>query len=210
MNDKFTGKVIIGGIFFLANSLLIGCDQGDDNLSQGKTRFYADDIGDNVMAQRQSGVMTMVEEIAPDNFRIVKEYPSQMTGIVVKHLNGSQEVIPDEKVPAIMEQAESEKGMGLGSVLSAGLLGYMMGRNSSISPIVYKDDNLYRQSLLNRELIYKQQEEEDKRKGYTGYWSGGRYYSPSHYSDKDRIGRSTGSAKSGFFSRLARGFRGLG
>ena len=164
------------------------------------------------MVQRQSGVMTMVEEIAPGDFRIVKEYPSKTTGVVVKHLDGTQEVIPEEKVPAVMEQAKTEKGMGLGSVLTAGLMGYMMGRNSSLSPYAYKDDNLYKQSLLNRELIYKQHEEEDRRRGYTGgYWSGGRYYGSSRPAAGDNIGRpATGAAKTGFFSRLGSSFRSLG
>jgi hypothetical protein len=114
-------------------------------------------------------------------------------------------------VPQLLEQERSEKGMGLGSVLSAGLLGYMMGRNSSLSPYVYKDDNLYKQSLMNRELIYKQQEEQDKRRGYSGYWAGGRYYSSTRNPAIDTVQRgATGSTKSGFFSRLASSFRSSG
>jgi hypothetical protein len=212
MSYKVTGRVIIGGIFFLANSLLVGCDSADDNLSQGKTRSFADEPSGNVMAQRQGSVITIVEEIAPNDFRIEKEIPSKTTGVVVKRLDGTKEVIPEEKLPAIMEQAKTEKGMGLGSVLTAGLLGYMMGHNSSLSPYAYKDDNLYKQSLVNRDLIYKQQEEEDKRRGHTGgYWSGGRYYGSSHPATGDAVGRSnTGAAKTGFFSRLGSSFRSLG
>lgn len=211
MKKNKTGKVIIGGIFFLANSLIIGCDSVNDPLPQGQTRSFGDDSGSQA-AYRQSGVMTMVEEVAPGDFRIEKEYPSKQTGVVVKHLNGTQEVIPEEKLPAIMDQEKKERGMGLGSVLAAGMVGYMMGRNSALSPYVYKDDNLYRQSLANRQLFYQQQEEEDKRRGLTGgYWSGGRYYSPSRpASGGQQLGQAgTGKAKSGFFSRLGSSFRGL-
>jgi hypothetical protein len=206
MKKSRAGKIIIGGIFFLANSLLTGCDEADDRVQQGKTRSFADDTGS--AAYQPSGVMTMVEEIAPGDFRIAQEYPSKTTGVVVKHLDGSKEAIPEEKLSAVMEQAKQEKGMGLGSVLTAGLVGYLMGKNSALSPYVYKDDNLYRQSLLNRELVYKQQEEEDKRRGYTGYWSGGRYYGSSRRAGGDAVRPpATGSAKTGFFSRLSSGFR---
>jgi hypothetical protein len=210
MNNKTTGRVIIGGIFFLANSLLVGCDSADDSVTLGRPGSYSDE-GGNVMAQRQGGVMTLIEEVGSGDFRIVKEYPSKVTGVVVKKLNGSQETIPEEKIPSVMDQSKNETGMGVGSVLTAGLVGYMMGRNSSLSPYVYKDDSLYQQSLVNRQLLYKQQEEEDKRRGYSGYWSGGRYY--SHYNGRynDHFGRAaTGSAKSGFFSRLGSSFRSLG
>ncbi|PKN19787.1 MAG: hypothetical protein CVU71_05280 [Deltaproteobacteria bacterium HGW-Deltaproteobacteria-6] len=211
MKKNTTGKIIIGGIFFLANSLIIGCDSADDQVMQGGTRSFGDNAGSGA-AYQQSGVMTMVEEIAPDEFRIDKEYPSKTTGVVVSRLDGTKEVIPEEKLPAIMEQQNKEKGMGLGSVLAAGMVGYMMGKNSSLSPYVYKDDNLYKQSLLNRQLFYRQQEEEDKRRGYTGgYWSGGRYYNPSRSAGGgQQVGRpGTGSAKTGFFSRLGSSFRGL-
>ncbi|MEN6375846.1 MAG: hypothetical protein ABFD75_13855 [Smithella sp.] len=209
MNNKITGRIIIGGIFFLANSLLIGCESADD-VTLGRPGAYSDE-GGNVMAQRQNGVMTMIEEVSSGDFRIVKEYPSKVTGVVVKKLDGTQETIPEEKIPSIMDQSKNEKSMGVGSVLTAGLVGYMMGRNSSMSPYVYKDDSLYQQSLMNRQLLYKQQEEDDKRRGYTGYWSGGRYYSNYHGRYNDQFGRaSTGSAKSGFFSRLGSSFRSLG
>jgi len=210
MKKNTTGKVIIGGIFFLANSLILGCDSGDDAATQNRTRSFGDDAGSHAPYQ-QSGVMTMIEEVAPDDYRIEKEFPSKQTGVVVKHLDGRKEIIPEEKIPAVMEQEKNEKGMGLGSVLAAGLLGYMMGKNSALSPYVYKDDTLYKQSLVNRQLLYRQQEDEDKRRGYTGgYWSGGRYYNPSRPAGGQQIGQAgTGKAKTGFFSRLGSSFRGL-
>jgi hypothetical protein len=210
MKKNTTGKIIIGGIFFLANSLIIGCDSADDQAVTGGTRSFGDDSGSHA-SYRQSGVMTMIEETSPGEYRIEKEYPSRQTGVVVKHLNGTREVIPEEKIPTIMDQEKTETGMGLGSVLGAGLVGYMMGKNSALSPYVYKDENLYRQSLVNRQLLYREQEEEDKRRGYTGYWSGGRYYSSSRSSSgRQQVGRSgTGSAKRGFFSRLGGGFRSM-
>jgi hypothetical protein len=210
MDKKISSRAILGGVFFLANSLLIGCDQEpEDNLAQSQSGAYSG--SENVMSQRQSGVMTEVEELGPDDYRITKEYPSGVTGVIVKRLVGSKEIIPEDKVPQLMERERAEKGMGLGSVLSAGLLGYMMGRNSSLSPYVYKDDSLYKQSLMNRELIYKQQEEQDKRRGYSGYWAGGRYYSSTRNQAIDTAQHGTaGKTKSGFFSRLASSFRSSG
>jgi hypothetical protein len=64
---------------------------------------------------------------------------------------------------------------------------------------------------MNRQLIYKQQEDEDKRRGYTGYWAGGRYYSPTNRPPIDTVHRgSTSTAKTGFFSRMMSSFRSSG
>ena len=210
MKINTTGKVIIGGIFFLAHGLIVGCDSADDTTLKDSTRSFGDDAGTH--SAYKQGVMTMVDEVAPNEYRITKEFLSKTTGVLVQHLDGTKEVIPEEKISSVMDKEKTEKGMGLGSVLAAGLLGYMMGKNSLLSPYVYKDENLYRQSLANRQLFYMQQEEEDKRRGYTGgYWSGGRYYNPSRPSGGGHeMGRtSTGAAKTGFFSRIGSSFRGL-
>jgi hypothetical protein len=205
MDKRITSWVIIGGIFFLANSLLFRCGEEPEDISADRQSNYSG--GGNIMAQRQNGVMTEVQEIGPDDFRIVKEYPSKVTGVILSKLDGFKEVVPEEKLPALMEQAKQEKGFGLGTVLSAGLLGYMMGHNSSLSPYAYKDEKLYKQSMVNRDLVNRQLEEEDKRRGYSGYWSGGRYYSSHPYTGTAARSSST---KSGFFSRLGSSLRGLG
>jgi hypothetical protein len=212
MDKKVTGWVIVGGIFFLANILLERCGQEPDtSMPSNQSSTFSGTELENVMAQRSMGVMTMVQEVGPDDYKIVKEYPSRTTGVVVTKMAGSKQIIPEDKVAGVMDQAKSEKGFGLGTVLSAGLLGYMMGHNSSLSPYAYKDDSLYKQSLVNRDLIYRQQEEEDKRRGYSGYWNGGRYYSSSRTSPVNSVkSTSSGSTKTGFFSRLASSFRSSG
>lgn len=212
MDKKVTGWVIVGGIFFMAGILLEGCDQEPDtSMPSNQSSTFSGSETENVMARRSMGVMTEVQEVGPDDYKIVKEYPSRTTGIVVTRMDGSKQVIPEEKVSGLMEQSKTEKGFGLGTVLSAGLLGYMMGHNSSLSPYAYKDDGLYKQSLVNRDLIYRQQEEEDKRRGYSGYWNGGRYYSSSRTSPVSSVkSTGSGSTKTGFFSRLTSSFRSSG
>ena len=101
MKKNTTGKVIIGGIFFLANSLILGCDSADDAATQNRTRSFGDDAGGQT-AYQQSGVMTIVEEVTPGDYRIEKEFPSKQTGVVVKHLDGRKEIIPVEKIPAVI------------------------------------------------------------------------------------------------------------
>jgi hypothetical protein len=207
MDKRITGWMIAGGIFFLAYSLL---NSNDDEKNNNVNVDNGGNSG-NVMAQRQLGVMTEVQEIGPDDYKIVKEYPSRITGVMVTKMDGSKQIIPEEKVAGVMDQAKTEKGFGLGTVLSAGLLGYMMGHNSSLGPFAYRDDSLYKQSLVNRQLVGKQQEEEDKRRGYSGYWQGGRYYSASPIRPSNTgKGIGSGSTKTGFFSRLIGSFRSSG
>jgi hypothetical protein len=127
-------------------------------------------------------------------------------------MDGSKQIIPEDKLAGTMDQAKSEKGFGLGTVLSAGLLGYMMGHQSPVSPYAYKDDNLYKQSLINRQLVGRQMEEEDKRSGYSGRWSGGHYYSsyPRTSSGSSVKSTSSGSTRTGFFSHFTSSFRSSG
>lgn len=208
MDKRITGWVVAGGIFFLAYTLLNNNDEEKNN----NVNVGSGGNSGNVMAQRQHGVMTEVQEIGPDDYKIVKEYPSRITGVIVTRMDGSKQIIPEDKLAGTMDQAKSEKGFGLGTVLSAGLLGYMMGHQSSVSPYAYKDDSLYKQSLINRQLVGKQMEEEDKRSGYSGRWSGGHYYSsyPRNSSGNAIMSSSSGSTRTGFFSRLSSSFRSSG
>jgi len=164
------------------------------------------------MEERKAGVMTQIEETAQGEYKIMKEYPSNTTGVVVKRRDGTSEVLPEEKVRSLMDGASEERNvLGLGTVLSAGLLGYMMGRNVYPNPLVYGNEAVYRQSLASRIPLEERLREEEKQAGspVNRYWYGSRYYG-WHYGSRgyDSSG-TTGARKTGFFSRMTSGFRGF-
>ena len=203
--DKKGRMLTAGGIFFLANALLAGCDSSTDGQPTASGR-QGDWGSDNAVADRAAGVMTEVREVAPGQYRIMKEYPSTVTGVVAQKMDGSLEIIPAEKVQTLMQGASGGDGFALGAVLAGGLAGYMVGKNTAPSPTVYADQDLYRQSLANRELIDKRRQEREQYTGGSGYRSGGRVYSGSA---RPGAPHEAGTVrKTGFFSRFASVFHG--
>jgi hypothetical protein len=207
-SSKTSRKILVGGVFFLAHTLLAGCDEAPEPRALKNPGSYAEWEIENDMADKPAGVMTEVEEVAPNHFRITNEYPSRATGVIVNRLNGTRETIPAERVESVIGPPGQPQGFGLGPVLASGLMGYMMGRNTSLNPAVYKNHDLYSQSLANRELVERRiREEETRRPG----WSGRSYYfgSGRRYDNRDHTLRSpdgaihTARVKTGFFSRFS-------
>lgn len=212
---KVGKKILVGGVFFLAQTLLTGCDSGPEPKALKNPGTHAEWEIENDMADKPAGVMTEVAEVAPESFRIVNEYPSRTTGVVVNRLNGMKETIPAENLEAIMgPPGQQPGGYTLGPVLASGLVGYMMGRNTSLNPAVYRNPDLYAQSLANRELIERRlKEEEDKRPGWSGrsyYYGYGRRYDGRDHTLRSPDGAvKTSKASTGFFSRFTSSMRGF-
>jgi hypothetical protein len=210
---RISKKIVVGGVFFLAQTLLSGCDSGPEPKAIKNPGTHAEWEIENDMADKPAGVMTEVAEVAPESFRIVNEYPSRTTGVVVSRLNGLRETIPAENIEALMgPPGQQPGGYGLGSVLASGLAGYMMGRNTSLNPAVYRNSDLYAQSLANRELIERRlKEEEDKRPGWSGrsyyYGYGGRYDGRDHTLRNPDGSTRTVAARTGFFTRFTSSMR---
>lgn len=205
MKHEKAGRLMAGGIFFLANALLAGCDEPPPAPKAGQ---YEE--GENVMARKDAGVMTELQEISPGEYRIAREYPSSRTGVVVNKMDGTKEDMPYDKVQNCMQNAGHEGGFGVGTVLASGLLGYMMGKNTSLNPYVYRDSNLYNQSLANREVLTERIREEERRSGQwnsRSYWYGRSGYTRAPGSTVSSSSARTG--KTGFFSRMMGSVRGF-
>jgi hypothetical protein len=213
MGDK-SKRIAIGGIFFLAQLLLAGCDSEPEPVAYKNAGQHADWEIENSMAQKPAGVMTELEEVSPDSFRIVREYPSSTTGAVISRLNGSREVVPQDRLEGIMAGSGNDSSIySLGTVLAGGLLGHMMGRGTGFSPHVYQNQDLYIQSLANRSLVENRiKEEEEKRTGWSGrsyyFGRGGRYDGQDHYlksSSRTSLVTRSASGRTGFFSHFSSG-----
>lgn len=205
MKHEKAGRIMAGGIFFLANALLSGCDESPPAPQTGQ---YEE--GQNVMARKDAGVMTELQEVSPGQYRIIREYPSSRTGVVVNKLDGTKEDMSYDKVQSCMQNAGHEGGFGMGTVLASGLMGYMMGKNTSLNPYVYRDSNLYNQSLANRDVLTERLREEERR---NSQWNARSYwYGRSGYTRAPGPTVSSSSApagKTGFFSRMMSSIRGF-
>jgi hypothetical protein len=206
---KNTNRMIMGGIFFLANSLLMGCDNGDDGMQQrGASRQFDEPEVENVMNLKKVGVMTELQETAPNEYKIQREYPSNVTGVVIKRRDGSQEIVPEETVQSLVDNPQSDRMRGVSTALSAGLLGYMMGKTTGLNPRYYANDTLFNQSMANKTLIDERKREDERGPSFRSYWFGsGRYYSGRSQRPVG-VGKAT-AGRTGFFSRFSSSFRGF-
>jgi len=198
----------VGGIFFLANSLLMGCDSDDGVQQRGTTRQFDEPEVENVMNLKKVGVMTELLETAPNEYKIQREYPSNVTGVVIRRRDGSQEIVPEETVQSLVDNPQSDRMRGVNTALSAGLLGYMMGKTTSLNPRYYTNDALFNQSMANKTLIDERKREDERGPSFRSYWFGsGRYYSGRSQRPVG-VGKAT-AGKTGFFSRLSGSFSGF-
>jgi hypothetical protein len=202
-------RMMIGGVFFLANVLLIGCDADQDQNIQPQPSHSSSRDTENAMAQKNAGVLTELQETTPGQYRIIQEYPSTATGAVINRLDGSREVLPDEKVRELVNNAGDRSGYGVGAVLASGLVGYMMGKTVILNPDVYRGGDLYARSLANKDLMDQRRREEERR---SSVGSGFRTYTGWGYSGGRRTEVGSGlqappAGKQGFFSRMTSSLR---
>ncbi len=206
--EKKGRMLTAGGIFFLANALLAGCDSpGDGTGPTGQGDWGSQ----NAMAERSTGVICEVAEVTPGQYRIVKEYPSNVVGVVAQKLDGSLEIVSEARLRELFDSPTEGSGYGLGGVLAGGLVGYLMGRNSGPNPSVYANDQLFRQSLQNRELIDRRRKEEAQYAARSGgrVGSGLRFYTGTGRPPGPQQ-QATATRKTGFFSRFTSGLHATG
>lgn len=198
----------VGGIFFLANALLTtsGCSPELKDCPQQFTN--------TATPLQKYGVITEIQEVEKGQFKIVNEVPSKCTGVMVTHIDGSVETIPQQQAEMMARDAPNDFGLGLGTVLASGLFGYMLGRTSFISSHVYANDSIYRQTLANKAVITRKTGRDDSPQysfgsgGYGGWQRGGGFSvegvpAGGRYGGRQSYGTAgTGMKRGGFFSGL--------
>lgn len=137
------------------------------------------------------GAFVIIEETAPGKYKIVDEFPADETRIVLKKLDGSENVLTQAQLDALIkeeaakvdagtseltqENPQASQGMGLGSTIMASMAGAMLG------------------AWIGNKLFGNQNYQNNRKAGYK---------SPSTYSKSKKSfskSRKSTSRKSGFF-----------
>ena len=142
--------------------------------------------------QQAKGAFVIIEEISAGKYKIVDEFPSDETRIVLKQLDGVERVLTKGEMDKLIKEEEGKidngtstltqqnpevsQGMGLGSILLSSIAGAMLG------------------SYIGNKLFGNQNYQNNRKAGYK---------SPSTYSRSQKSfsksRKSTSSKKSGFF-----------
>jgi len=137
------------------------------------------------------GAFVIIEETAAGKYKIVDEFPADETRIVLKKLDGSENVLTQAQLDVLIkeeaakvdagtseltqENPQASQGMGLGSTIMASMAGAMLG------------------AWIGNKLFGNQNYQNNRKAGYK---------SPSTYSKSKKSfskSRKSTSRKSGFF-----------
>lgn len=156
-NKKYLRKVsdfaMIGGVSALVVGVFAGCDINNQNEQNPQAS----------QAIKQ-GAFVLLEQQADGSYKVLEEYPSGKTHIVVRDTSGNERVLSDEEIQKLLKEEEQKidngtsaltasggesGGLGLGGAILASAAGAMLG--SYIGNKLFNNPN-YQQ---NKQRTYK-------------------------------------------------------
>ncbi len=148
---RISTYAMVGSIGAAAMVAFAGCEQrpagGGDAFTQ---------------ASQRQGAFVVIDEVAPNQYKIAEEYPAETTRVILRKLDGSEKILSKEELDALVaqeaqriERGESALtqpnagGLSLGEALLASAAGAIIG--SWIGSKLFNNPN-YQQ---NRQRGYK-------------------------------------------------------
>lgn len=129
---KIATYAAVGGFGAIVAAGLAGCS-GGGNEEQG-----------TLSQSVKQGAFVIIEETAPGSYKILEEYPSSETRVVLKQLDGSEKILSQAEIDKLLAEADakidagtsgltnpnaqiSSGGMGLGEMILASAAGAILG-----------------------------------------------------------------------------------
>ena len=190
---KISNYAMVGGLGSLLVIGLVGCGDNSsnkENQNQGQSDAFTN-------ASQKEGAFVVVEESADGKYKIADEFPASKTTIVLRKPDGSEKILTQEEIDALVKEEEkkidagtsaltnpnaevSSGGMGLGGVLLSSIAGAMIG--SWLGNKLFNNQNFQNQ----RQTQYKSPQTYSKSQS-------------SFTKSPATTGTSGGDKKSGFF-----------
>ncbi|MFA7092522.1 MAG: UPF0323 family lipoprotein [Arcobacteraceae bacterium] len=153
---KISDYAMVGGLGAILVTGLVGCgDSSNGNQQQGQQNAFTD-------ANAKQGAFVIIETLPDGGYKIVDEYPSSTTRIVLRELDGSERILSQEEIDKLVKEEAtkidngtsaltnpevSSGGMGLGGVLLSSIAGAMIG--SWIGNKLFNNQNYQNQRKTN-------------------------------------------------------------
>jgi len=204
---KISDYTMVGSVGAIALLSFSGCG---DNTSMFEQPIQQE-------AQQTQNAFVIIEEVAPNKYKIQDEFPAKETRIVLQKLDGTERVLTKEEMDALVkeesmkidagtseltkEQSEvssGEGGMGLGGILLSSMAGAVLG--SYIGNKLFGNQNYQN----NRKASYKSPQTYSRSKNSFNKAKKARAAKRSGFQKKSSSGK-----RSGFFGgSSSRGFGG--
>lgn len=181
---KISNYAMIGGLSALALVALNGCNNSTHpNNSTSQT----------LQESKKKGAFVILEEQNNGNYKVLEEYPSDQTRVIVRDKNGNERILTQEEIDQIIKEEEAKitngtseltnagsAGLGLGGALLASAAGAILG--SYIGNKLFNNPNFQQNQMRN----YKSPQAYERSKN-------------SFSSSQKSLRSSSGNGKSGFF-----------
>jgi len=150
---RISTYAMVGSIGAIAMIAMTGCEQKHEGGSNAFTQ-----------ASQKQGAFVVIDEVAPGQYKIAEEYPSDTTRVILRKLDGTEKILSKEELDALVaeearriEAGESALtqpqmgggGLSLGEAVLASAAGAIIG--SWIGSRLFNNPN-YQQ---NRQRSYK-------------------------------------------------------
>ncbi|WP_169784453.1 UPF0323 family lipoprotein [Campylobacter curvus] len=129
---KIATYAAIGGFGAVVIAGLAGCDRNDEQTNAM-----------NEVAQK-TGAFVVIEETEPGKYKVLEEYPSSETRVILKQLDGTERILSKEEMDALVAEENakidngtsnltkpdaqlSSGGAGLGEILLSSAAGAIIG-----------------------------------------------------------------------------------
>lgn len=209
---KISDYSIVGGMGGLLMVGLTGCESSDHGLPSNVPGEGTQNSSFQEASQKQ-GAFVVIQETAPKQYKIVDEYPSSETRVILKSMDGNERILTKEELDAMVkeeaakidagtskltsdEQASSGMGgLGLGETIMASMAGAMLG--SWIGSKLFNNQNYQNK----RKASYKSPQTYNKSKNSFSKARSTTASKKSGYfgNNKQSSTRSTAKRSSGFF-----------
>ena len=213
---KISDYSMVGGMGAILVVGLAGC--GGESTDSGLAQNSGGGTNSFQEANQKQGAFVIIEEIAPKEYKIVDEFPSVDTKVILKSLDGSEKILTQEELDLLVkeesakidtgtseltqEQASSGSGgMGLGGTILASMAGAMLG--SYIGNKLFNNQN-YKN---NRQSSYKNPQTYNKSKNSFNKARSGASKKSGYFGDKSQ---RSGAKRSSGFSGSKSGSRSFG
>jgi hypothetical protein len=211
---KITDYSIVGGMGAVMVASLTGCEGMDNGMAPNMQQQQ----GTMQEASQKQGAFVVIEEVAPKQYKIVDEFPSKETKIILKTLDGKEKILSKEEMDALVKEeaakidagtseltqeqqvSSGSGGMGLGGIILSSMAGAMRG--SYIGNKLVNNQNYQN----NRKAGYKSSQTYNKSK--SSFKKARSAKKSGYFRDKSRKGLNA-KKKSGFFGKRS-GSRGFG
>jgi len=216
---KIADYSMVGGMGAVVMASLTGC--GDSGLPPQQ----APQENTFQTASQKQGAFVVIQEVAPKQYKIVDEYPSSETRVILKTLDGKEKILSQEELDALIKE-EAKKidegksaltnpqmstgmgGMGLGETILASAAGAVLG--SWIGSKLFNNQNYQakrRTSYKNPQTYARSKNSFNKARKTSTKKSG---FFGSKKSTTPATTRSSSKRSSGFFGSRSGGFRSFG